>query len=171
MIVIAGFQLFSSSKIDRHTVPDGNTLGWNKGGVNLPRNVSITHYLHLGGLDGYSSGKYIFNLYTPPSHGVFASVFRTYVGFSGDTNFPHEQIQRPICFLFRTCIESLRIGTIAYVQRDGLYATAFFLLAVCGELCGTYLVRQMPDMTVASLWIPSFATMLPGPPLCHVPTP
>ena len=35
----------------------------------------------------------------------------------------------------------------------GLYATAFFLLAVCGELCGTYLVRQMPDMTVASLWI------------------
>lgn len=170
-MVIAGFQLFSSSKIDRHTVPDGNTLGWNKGGVNLPRNVSITHYSHLGGLDGYSSGKYIFNLYTPPSHGVFASVLRTYVGFSGDTNFPHKQIQRPICFLFRTCIESLRIGTIAYVQRDGLYATAFFLLAVCGELCGAYLVRQMPDMTVASLRSLGFATMLPGPPLCHVPIP
>lgn len=171
MIVIAGFQLFSSSKIDRHTVPDGNTLGWNKGGVNLPRNVSITHYLHLGGLDGYSSGKYIFNLYTPPSHGVFASVFCTYIGFSRDTNFPYEQIQRPICFLFRTCIESLRVGVIAYVQRDGLYATAFVLLAVCGELRSTYLVRQMPDMTVASLWIPSFATRLPGPPLCHVPIP
>jgi hypothetical protein len=36
LIVIAGFHDFSSSRIDRHTVPEGYTLGWNRGGVNLP---------------------------------------------------------------------------------------------------------------------------------------
>lgn len=37
LIVIAGLQSLSSSKIDRQTVPEGYTLGWNKGGSNLPR--------------------------------------------------------------------------------------------------------------------------------------
>lgn len=37
MIVIAGFHAFSSSKIDKHTVPDGYTFGWNNAGVNLPK--------------------------------------------------------------------------------------------------------------------------------------
>lgn len=169
-MVIAGFQLFSSSRMDRHTVPDGNTLGWNKGGVNLPGTVSITHYVHLGGLDGYSSGKYIFNLYTPPSHGVFASALCTYIRFSGDTNFPYKQIERAVRFLFRTSIESLHVSAIVYIQKDGPYATASVPLAIYGELSSTYLVRQMPDMTVALLWTQSFATML-GPPRCHVPTP
>lgn len=36
LMVIAGFQDFSSSRIDRHTVPDGYTLGWKRGGANLP---------------------------------------------------------------------------------------------------------------------------------------
>jgi hypothetical protein len=33
---MAGFHDFSSSRIDRHTVPDGYTFGWKSGGVNLP---------------------------------------------------------------------------------------------------------------------------------------
>lgn len=36
MIVMAGFQDFSSSRIERQTVPEGYTFGWNNGGVNLP---------------------------------------------------------------------------------------------------------------------------------------
>lgn len=36
LIVMAGLQSLSSSKIDKHTVPDGYTFGWNKGGSNLP---------------------------------------------------------------------------------------------------------------------------------------
>jgi hypothetical protein len=36
LIVIAGFHDFSSSRIDRQTVPDGYTLGWKSGGLNLP---------------------------------------------------------------------------------------------------------------------------------------
>jgi hypothetical protein len=35
--VIPGFQAFSSSSIERQTVPEGNTFGWNNGGVNLPK--------------------------------------------------------------------------------------------------------------------------------------
>ena len=34
-MVIAGRQSLSSSNIDRQTVPDGYTLGWNSGGSNL----------------------------------------------------------------------------------------------------------------------------------------
>jgi hypothetical protein len=36
LIVIAGFHDFSSSRIDKQTVPEGYTLGWNNGGLNLP---------------------------------------------------------------------------------------------------------------------------------------
>ena len=36
LIVTAGRQSLSSSNNDRHTVPDGYTLGWNIGGSNLP---------------------------------------------------------------------------------------------------------------------------------------
>lgn len=36
LIVMAGLQSLSSSKIDRQTVPEGYTFGWNKGGSNLP---------------------------------------------------------------------------------------------------------------------------------------
>jgi hypothetical protein len=35
-MVIAGFHAFSSSKIDKQTVPEGYTFGWNSAGVNLP---------------------------------------------------------------------------------------------------------------------------------------
>lgn len=41
LIVIAGLQSLSSSKIDRQTVPEGYTFGWNKGGSNLPRERKI----------------------------------------------------------------------------------------------------------------------------------
>lgn len=33
---IDGLQSFSTSKSERHTVPDGKTFGWNNGGSNLP---------------------------------------------------------------------------------------------------------------------------------------
>lgn len=36
LIVIAGLQSLSSSKMERHTVPEGYTFGWNNGGSNLP---------------------------------------------------------------------------------------------------------------------------------------
>ena len=49
LIVMAGLQSFSSSKIERQTVPDGETLGWNSGGTNLT----------LGGVEGKSSLKII----------------------------------------------------------------------------------------------------------------
>ena len=66
LIVIAGFHDFSSSKIDRQTVPDGYTLGWKSGGVNLPtdgnrpdqnqqentRFTVFNHISHLGGFVG-----------------------------------------------------------------------------------------------------------------------
>ena len=42
LIVIAGLQSFSSSRIDRHTVPEGYTLGWKIGGSNLPA-IRNTH--------------------------------------------------------------------------------------------------------------------------------
>lgn len=34
--VMAGFQPSSSFNIDKQTVPEGYTLGWKRGGVNLP---------------------------------------------------------------------------------------------------------------------------------------
>ena len=37
LIVIAGFHPSSSLRMDRQTVPEGYTFGWNKGGSNLPR--------------------------------------------------------------------------------------------------------------------------------------
>ncbi len=48
-IVTAGLQSLSSSKIDKHTVPDGYTLGWNMGGSNLPFEISknqLNYYSH-----------------------------------------------------------------------------------------------------------------------------
>ena len=36
LMVMAGLQSLSSSRIDRQTVPEGYTLGWNRGGSNLP---------------------------------------------------------------------------------------------------------------------------------------
>lgn len=44
LIVIAGLQSLSSSKMDRHTVPEGYTFGWNNGGSNLPEEKES--YLH-----------------------------------------------------------------------------------------------------------------------------
>ena len=35
-MVMAGRQSLSSSRMDRHTVPEGYTFGWNSGGSNLP---------------------------------------------------------------------------------------------------------------------------------------
>ena len=59
LIVIAGFHDFSSSRIDRQTVPDGYTLGWKSGGLNLPAtklykttSLKPEQNSHLGGLDG-----------------------------------------------------------------------------------------------------------------------
>ena len=59
LIVIAGFHDFSSSKMERQTVPDGYTLGWKSGGVNLPiKGASVrcpkclVDLRHLGGFDG-----------------------------------------------------------------------------------------------------------------------
>ena len=48
-MVTAGLQSFSSSSNDRQTVPDGYTLGWNKGGSNLPVNYTAvdTSYILL----------------------------------------------------------------------------------------------------------------------------
>lgn len=37
---MAGFQFFSSARIERQTVPEGKTLGWNRAGVNLPEQTS-----------------------------------------------------------------------------------------------------------------------------------
>ena len=42
LTVREAFQSLSSDKIDRQTVPEGYTLGWNRGGVKA----------HLGGLLG-----------------------------------------------------------------------------------------------------------------------
>lgn len=42
LIVMAGFQLFSSFKIDRQTVPEGKMLGWKIGGLNLPVDKILT---------------------------------------------------------------------------------------------------------------------------------
>lgn len=36
LIVMAGLQSLSSSRMDRHTVPEGYTFGWKSGGSNLP---------------------------------------------------------------------------------------------------------------------------------------
>ena len=36
MIVIPGRQSFSALSSDRQMVPEGYTLGWNRGGVNWP---------------------------------------------------------------------------------------------------------------------------------------
>lgn len=48
-IVMAGLQSLSSSRIDRHTVPDGYTFGWKSGGSNLPKkqNVNCTYVWDL----------------------------------------------------------------------------------------------------------------------------
>jgi hypothetical protein len=61
LIVIAGFQPSSSFKMDKQTVPEGYTLGWNNGGTNLPVCVSFntfgrkTRFVHFGGFVGYSA--------------------------------------------------------------------------------------------------------------------
>lgn len=36
LMVMAGLQSLSSSRMERHTVPDGYTFGWKSGGSNLP---------------------------------------------------------------------------------------------------------------------------------------
>lgn len=46
---MAGLQSLSSSRIERHTVPDGYTLGWKRGGSNLPehtnkKTLSVWHH-------------------------------------------------------------------------------------------------------------------------------
>jgi hypothetical protein len=58
-MVMAGFHDFSSSRIERQTVPEGYTFGWNNGGENLPvrhelrfLSAARTCYLHFGGFDG-----------------------------------------------------------------------------------------------------------------------
>ena len=56
-MVTAGLQSFSSSSNDRQTVPDGYTLGWNKGGSNLPVNytaVDMSYQYILLLILGYS---------------------------------------------------------------------------------------------------------------------
>ena len=45
LIVTAGLQSFSSSRRDKHTVPDGYTLGWKIGGSNLPEKVKDTLFI------------------------------------------------------------------------------------------------------------------------------
>jgi hypothetical protein len=57
LTVMAARQSSSSFRMLRQTVPDGYTLGWNSGGLNL----------HFGGLLGYSSVNSIVSGYTPPS--------------------------------------------------------------------------------------------------------
>lgn len=60
LIVIAGFHDFSSSRMERQTVPEGYTLGWKRGGVNLPaikvtclcETRSQSEGAHFGGFEG-----------------------------------------------------------------------------------------------------------------------
>jgi hypothetical protein len=40
--VIAGLQPSSSLRMDKHTVPDGYTFGWNSGGTNLPEDRDMS---------------------------------------------------------------------------------------------------------------------------------
>lgn len=47
-IVMAGLQSLSSSRIDRHTVPDGYTFGWKSGGSNLPETQKMLSALMFG---------------------------------------------------------------------------------------------------------------------------
>lgn len=47
LIVTAGLQSLSSSNIDKHTVPEGYTLGWNIGGSNLPINKYVQHKMQM----------------------------------------------------------------------------------------------------------------------------
>ena len=98
LIVIAGFHDFSSSRIDRQTVPDGYTLGWKSGGLNLPGHKSsyndeleslkgthtwvawMDNLIHKTliktntrckiQLDVLPSGKFMINLNKPPSQAV-----------------------------------------------------------------------------------------------------
>src|SRR3989338_7404405 len=60
LIVIPGRQSFSSSRMLRQTVPEGNIFGWKK----------LAGNLHLGGFAGYSSGNSIVKGNTPPAHCV-----------------------------------------------------------------------------------------------------
>lgn len=67
--MMAGFHASSSFRIDRHTVPEGYTLGWNSGGTNLPgqevriqswckqASTCLGHFqhAHFGGFVGYSA--------------------------------------------------------------------------------------------------------------------
>ena len=40
LMLMPGFHASSSFKMDKHTVPDGYTFGWNSGGTNLPSKVA-----------------------------------------------------------------------------------------------------------------------------------
>ena len=51
---IAGFQAFSSFRIDRQMVPDGYTFGWKRGGSNLPEVVSESEIVQLGVRQAYT---------------------------------------------------------------------------------------------------------------------
>ena len=42
-MVTAGLQSLFSSSRERHTVPEGYTFGWNRGGSNLPAANTHTH--------------------------------------------------------------------------------------------------------------------------------
>lgn len=47
LTVMAGFHASSSFRIDRQTVPDGYTLGWNSGGTNLPIDNPVSVFFVL----------------------------------------------------------------------------------------------------------------------------
>jgi hypothetical protein len=95
LMVMAGFQLFSSSRMERQTVPEGYTFGWKRGGLNLPdervkRKVSAHSPstnaqeagtcgdVHFGGLVGYSSGNAMVNSYIPPSQFVYQKIHKAF---------------------------------------------------------------------------------------------
>ena len=46
LMVTAGLQSLFSSSRERHTVPEGYTFGWNRGGSNLPAANTHTHTQH-----------------------------------------------------------------------------------------------------------------------------
>ena len=96
--------------MDRHTVPDGNTFGWNSGGVNLPAGVSagVAASRHPGRTLRRLGRVFLREVHAQlvdaalpggleqRQHTVSPLDAAAYLSLAGDAHLPHEQVERSV---------------------------------------------------------------------------
>ena len=122
--------------MDRHTVPDGNTFGWNSGGVNLPAGVSAglaasrcpgPTFRGLGRVFLREVHAQLVDAALPGGleqrqHTVSVLDAAAYLSLAGDAHLPHEQVERPVGLLLWARVKALE-RSVGSTAAPGLGAT------------------------------------------------